>query len=287
MDSHDTPRNNSEPTRKSVLSPDQKAQFEKDGFLVLPPISSQISENIVQWSNEVKNLPHDSSTWMHYEEVTSTGQRILCRTENFADYHSGFKELFRGPGVLSVLEDLSGEEMVLFKEKINYKSPNAGGFKAHLDAPAYTHVSNVKHLSVLIAVEPATKENGCLEVVAGSHKMNIPIGADVCIEPEWCEKQTWTPVPLATGEMLIFGSYLAHRSGANHSDEGRAAIYATYNALSDGGDKRQEYYTNRRKLWPPTADRVSGQRYEEGARLYGYASPMLTVVENGYADVGL
>ncbi|KAK7457919.1 hypothetical protein VKT23_010266 [Stygiomarasmius scandens] len=224
---------------------------------------------------------------MHYDEVTSTGQRTLCRTENFADYHSGFQELFRGRQILDILEDLSGEEMVLFKEKINYKSPRAGGFKAHLDAPSYKHLGNVKHLSILIAVEPATRENGCLEVVAGSHKTDVPIGKDVCIEPEWCEKQTWTPVPLSTGEMLIFGSYLAHRSSTNNSDEGRAAIYATYNALSDGGDTRREYYANRRKLWPPTADRIAGERYEEGARLYGFGSPMLTVVENGYTDVGL
>ncbi|KAF5317590.1 hypothetical protein D9758_018463 [Tetrapyrgos nigripes] len=144
------------------------------------------------------------------------------------------------------------------------------------------HLGNVKHLSILIAVAPATIENGCLEVIVGSHKMSVPIGTDVCIEQEWCDQQNWTPVPLNTGEMLIFGSYMAHRSGPNNSDQGRAAIYATYNALSDG-----EYYANRRKLWPPTADRVPGERYEEGARLYGFGSPMLTVEENGYANVGL
>jgi ectoine hydroxylase-related dioxygenase (phytanoyl-CoA dioxygenase family) len=32
----------------------------------------------------------------------------------------------------------------------------------------------------------------------------------------------------AVGEFLVFGSHLAHRSGPNHSEFGRAAIYATY-----------------------------------------------------------
>ncbi|KAL8291663.1 hypothetical protein RQP46_001921 [Phenoliferia psychrophenolica] len=40
------------------------------------------------------------------------------------------------------------------------------------------------------------------------------------------------PVELETGEFLVFGSHLAHRSGPNNSDLGRAAIYATYGSPS-------------------------------------------------------
>lgn len=83
-----------------------------------------------------------------------------------------------------------------------------------------------------MSVEPATMSNGCLEVVAGSHKSKIPLGEDRCITPAWCEDHEWLPVELETGEFLVFGSHLAHRSGPNNSDLGRAAIYATYNADS-------------------------------------------------------
>lgn len=58
---------------------------------------------------------------MHYEEVDSKGRRTLCRTENYANFHEGFNQLFRGKEILGILGQLSGEEMVLFKEKINYK----------------------------------------------------------------------------------------------------------------------------------------------------------------------
>uniref|UniRef100_A0A0W0EU37 Putative PhyH-domain-containing protein n=1 Tax=Moniliophthora roreri TaxID=221103 RepID=A0A0W0EU37_MONRR len=253
------------------ISAEQKASFERDGFLILPAISEGISNNIVNWTHEIKNLPHHSNAWMHYEEIDAKGQRTLCRTENFANYHDGFNKLFRGDEILGILEQLSGEKMVLFKEKINYKAPWAGGFRPHTDSPAYQHVANVKHLSILMAAEPATLDNGCLEVVAGSHKESVPIGNDNCIETSWCDKQTWTPVPLKTGEFLIFGSYLAHRSGPNNSPNGRAAIYATYNAVSDGGDKHDAYYADRRKNWPPTADRVPGEKYAKGAKVYGYS----------------
>lgn len=83
-------------------------------------------------------------------------------------------------------------------------------------------------MTILMSVEEATLTNGCLEVVAGSHKAPIPLGEDRCITPEWCAAHEWIPVELKTGEFLVFGSHLAHMSKANNSDKGRAAIYATF-----------------------------------------------------------
>lgn len=74
-----------------------------------------------------------------------------------------------------------------------------GGFSPHIDANAYTHVKNIKHLTVLAAVDDMTPENGGLEVVDGSHRMEIKLGEDRCIEPVWVENQTWTPCVLHPG----------------------------------------------------------------------------------------
>ena len=54
-----------------------------------------------------------------------------------------------------------------------------------------------------------------------------------------------------------------------------------YNLDSEGGDMHDAYYTHRRKIWPPTHDRVEGELYKEGALLYGFGSPMLTVDDPG------
>jgi len=75
---------------------------------------------------------------------------------------------------------------------------------------------------------------------------------------------------------LIFGSYLAHRSGANHSSTDRKAIYATYNCAREG-DLRDNYYAHRKVVWPPMQLRKEGEQYKEGALRYGYGSPMLSV----------
>ena len=153
----------------------------------------------------------------------------------------------------------------------------------------------IKHLTILLAVDHSNMSNGCLEVVSGSHEMQLPIReSDHCLEYDWVDKQTWTPVELEagsliplisfqlcltiylTGQLLIFGSYLAHRSAANSSDVDRKALYATYNRVCEG-DLRKAYYEDRKKLWPATHMRKDGEDYAEGSLRYGFGSPMLSI----------
>lgn len=83
-----------------------------------------------------------------------------------------------------------------------------GGFDPHIDANAYTHVKNIKHLTVLAAVDDMTPENGGLDVVDGSHLMQIKLGEDRCLEPAWVESQNWTPCELTPGETKFYWLYL-------------------------------------------------------------------------------
>lgn len=141
--------------------------------------------------------------------------------------------------------------MLLFKDKINYKQPFGNGFQAHLDAPAYDHMGRIEHITANIAIDTATLENGCLEIVPGSHKMDVELKSGGHISEAWEQAQTWVPVPLERGDILIFGSHLAHRSAKNLTSAKRASLYATYHMRSDGEDLRRKYYEHRRANFPP------------------------------------
>ncbi|KAJ7054263.1 hypothetical protein C8F01DRAFT_500860 [Mycena amicta] len=224
-------------------SRDQRGFYAKNGFIVLECPSPKLSNDLTTWTKEVKNWPHKPNAWLHYEEIDAQGIRTLTTTENFADHHLGFSELFRGESMRGLLKSLLGEEMLLFKEKINYKAARSGGFKAHTDAPAYITIPNIGHVvAVMIAIDAQTAENGCLEVVPGSHQVNIPVGKDHCLDDDWIASQTWVPLHLAPGQIVMFDSNLAHRSAENMTDSGRAAIFATYNARDSAGDQRAAYY---------------------------------------------
>ncbi|KAJ9603269.1 hypothetical protein H2200_012047 [Cladophialophora chaetospira] len=261
-----------------MLSEAQVQSFRHDGYLIVRDVlSEQETRDLQRWAQEVHDWPTDQdSPWMPYEEINAHGKTVLCRTENYANFHDGLGGLLRGQKLLDLLKQLSGEDMLLFKEKINYKLAGSGGFAPHIDSTAYTHIKKIKHLAILLAVDPSNSRNGGLEVVKGSHEMEVPIGADNCIEPEWVRRQTWTSVELEAGEILIFGSYLAHRSATNHSNVDRKALYATYNCAREG-DLHNEYYAHRKKVWPPMQLRKKGEVYQEGALRYGYGSPMLSV----------
>jgi hypothetical protein len=57
--------------------------------------------------------------------------------------------------------------------------------------------------------------NGGLEVVDGSHRMDIPLGSDRCIEPTWVKMNTWTPAELESGR------YISPNLGRTYADKDR------------------------------------------------------------------
>lgn len=84
--------------------------------------------NLQSWVDEVHDWPtNEACSWMPYAEINADGRLVLSRTENFATSHGELNELLRGEKLLGVLRELSGEDMVLFKEKINYKLAGSGG----------------------------------------------------------------------------------------------------------------------------------------------------------------
>ncbi|CAK7205776.1 hypothetical protein SEUCBS139899_008555 [Sporothrix eucalyptigena] len=262
-----------------AVTADQKAFFEENGYLIIRDfLSPEQVKDLQRWAQEVHDWkPTTTSEFMPYEEVNAKGQTVLCRTENFADCHAGFNNLLRGDKLQDLLQGLSGEPMHLFKEKINYKLAGSGGFAPHIDAVAYTHIKRVQHLTILLSVDPSNLSNGGLEVVNGSHKVDVPVNPTTnCIESDWVASQQWTPVELEAGQLLVFTSYVAHRSGANTSKSDRKAIYATYNRAVEG-DLRKGYYEHRQKEWPATHMRKQGESYAAGALTYGFGSPMLSV----------
>ena len=144
---------------------------------------------------------------------------------------------------------------MLYKEKVNYKLAGGAGYSAHQDTPAYPMIQ--VHVSALVAVDDADAANGCLEVVSGRFGEVLPLDDRGCIESSVADALEWTPVPVRAGQTLWFHSRTPHRSGTNHSDHPRRALYPTYNAASEG-DLRAAYYDAKRAAFAaaPPGDRA-------------------------------
>jgi hypothetical protein len=259
------------------FSSHHKHHWKQHGFVILNDFLSISERNgLKQWCDEVTSWPETPGKWMKYFETNHLAQRQLCRVENFIDYHPEMNELARGARTIQILSELMGEPAAIFKEKINYKFPNGGGFKPHQDAPAFISFNQKYHITMMLAIDECTLENGCLQVVTGGANKPelLPQEKDGSIYKEIASQLKWTPIECQSGDVILFDSYLPHYSEPNRSNGSRRALFITYNRLSEGGSMRDAYYKDKREQFPPDCERDPNKDYSAGAAIYNVANPI-------------
>ncbi len=259
------------------LSDEQKLFWQQHGCIVLKDFfDHSVRENIVKWCDELTAWPETPGKWMKYFEKNIEGKRQLCRVENFIDYHHEMNEIARGERIIRLISDLMGEPAVIFKEKINYKFPNGSGFKPHQDAPAFISFNQRFHITMMVAIDDCTLENGCLQLVlGGANKREIlPQEKDGSISKKIAEQLVWTPIECKSSDVILFDSYLPHYSEPNRTNQARRALFITYNKAAEGGSKRLEYYQDKRAKFPPDCERDPNKDYSAGAAIYNVANPI-------------
>jgi 2-aminoethylphosphonate dioxygenase len=227
-----------------ILSNVQIQSFQEQSYVRVSNLLqyAQLSpEQIVTWCEEIASWPKVENQWLsHWELNPETNEKIMCRSENFLDYHEGMSMLARQI-ILPIVSQLFNETAVLFKEKINYKLAGGAGFAAHQDTPAYINLAN-DHISVMVAIDAANIENGCLQVCPGQwSKGQVALNEVGVILPEEEAQMQFHPVECQAGDILFFSGYIPHRSGPNKSTRSRRAMYLTYNPSSQG-EHRTAYY---------------------------------------------
>lgn len=217
--------------------------FRTHGWVhVRPPDREELGARLQRWADEVAGWPDGDGFadggWLHYRELTDAGP-ALCRSENLVPHHDGLRDLLCTGALAQAASALLGEPAVLYKDKLNYKLPGGAGYAPHQDAPAYRFVE--LHVSCMVAIDDATRANGCLEVVSGAHDRLWPVDETGCIQTDVVDSMRWEAKPVQAGDTLWFHSRTPHRSGPNTSPKPRRALYPTYNALSEG-DLHDAYY---------------------------------------------
>ena len=244
-----------------TLTENQLKFWRGHSYLHIPGLFKERAHEMSSWIDEISKWGSNMEKWMCYYEMDNPDQ--LSRVENFIPYHKGMEEVFTGPTIIDLITELMGEEAVLYKERINFKSTGGGPHAAHQDGVAYEQGANTAfdpsikpYLSILVSVDEATEENGCLQVVPNwplDSLEIIPMEAPYPDKPYYMKMEksvedslTWKKIPTQPGDALIFTERLPHRSEPNLSDKTRRIIYGVYNPLSDG-DKREQYYADKRK----------------------------------------
>ena len=173
-------------------------------------------------------------------------------------------------------EKLLGGEVYHYHSKMILKDPKVGGAWAWHQDYGYWYQNGVLFpdlCSVFIAVDPCRRENGCLQVLRGSHhagRVNHVLtgeqaGADRERVEELGKRLELVYVEMDPGDVLFFHANLLHRSDQNTSDHSRWSMICCYNAARNDPykDSHHPRYTPLDVVPDAAVLSAGGKRFED------------------------
>jgi phytanoyl-CoA hydroxylase len=217
-------------------------EYQRDGYLIVRKFLS---------SKEVKKLyniaQEDGALRKHAFDLNDQTGKKTKLTLWYKPGDDAYGLLTKSRRMVESVDKLmDGDAPVChFHSKLMQKEPKVGGaWEWHQDY-GYWYKNEFLYpdqmISVMVAISEATKENGCLQVIKGSHKMGRiehgfageQVGASQHYVGLALKTMELVYVELKPGDALFFHSNLLHRSEANLSDRSRWSLISCYNRSSN------------------------------------------------------
>ena len=247
------------------LSSEQLDNFLDDGFLIIPNLLDAKETDLL--------LTAASADPMMKENVFDVSDRKGQTSQMTLWNHPGddlWGMVSRSSRIVTSMEKLLDGEVYHYHSKLILKKPNEGGaWEWHQDYGYwYKNGCLFPHMaSCWIALNHADKENGCLQVIRGSHIAGrIEHGVystQHCADPERVEqlldRLELVYCELKPGSAVFFHCNTLHRSDANTSERNRWNLICCYNAARNDPyfSSHHPQYTPMKKV-PDTAIKEMG-----------------------------
>lgn len=243
------------------------AQFIEDGYIIRRALFDADEVELLQRIAKAdRELVAESRGNM---DLQGNVTRLALRNDLGDDMYSA---IVRCPRLVDPMEQICGGEVYHYHHKMNMKEPKVGGaWEWHQDYGYwYNNGCLFPHMaSCFIAVDPNTKENGCLQVIRGSHHMGRiehgkvagQTGADQERVAKALEQMELVYCELDPGDALFFHSNLLHRSDANTSENPRWTLICCYNAKRNNPYKKHHHpFYSYLEKWPDEKVKEIGRR---------------------------
>jgi phytanoyl-CoA hydroxylase len=164
---------------------------------------------------------------------------VFIQRINLWQDHSGMRTLMLDPRLGKLAADLAGVDGIrIWHDQALIKQPWGNPTAWHLDNPYWSFYSR-DAISIWVALDDSTLENGCLYFMPGTHKSatfeNVGIGENMAdlfkVYPQWAHNQT-VAVPMKAGSCSFHNALVAHAAGANLTPGFRRAMTCAY--MPDG-----------------------------------------------------
>lgn len=196
--------------------------------------------------------------------IGAAHQRLIARFPRFSDYcpallhyDLGSLSFARDPLILDMVEKIIGPDIILWNMSFFAKPARKGRRTPWHQDGEYWAIRPLETCTVWIAIDDATVENGCLQVIPGSHRErrlfshghnpspDLTLGLE--LRPETFDESTAVDLVLEAGQVSLHDVYLAHGSEPNRSDRPRRGMTLRFmpaTSLYDRALERKKYESN-------------------------------------------
>ncbi|MYH62153.1 MAG: phytanoyl-CoA dioxygenase family protein [Caldilineaceae bacterium SB0675_bin_29] len=225
------------------LTQDQIDSYRQNGFVVLHDFLTP--EELETWRQAVDGAVRQRGKQKMFNQEVDEDQEetyydyVFVQRINLWQDSLDVRRLILDPRLGRMASDLAGVEGVrIWHDQALIKQPWANPTGWHLDNPYWSYSSR-KTLSLWVALDDATLENGCLYFLPGSHKTatydNAGIGENIGdifrVYPQWKDIMA-SPAEMKAGSASFHNGLIAHGAGANMTPGWRRAM--TCGFMPDG-----------------------------------------------------
>ena len=251
----------------TAITDEQLESFNRDGYLAWENLfDAEEMDLLIRIARNDQRLEQEA---LERSDAHAVKSKLWITDSLEDDIYSAFVRCRR---IVDPLEEILGGEVYHYHHKMMLKEPLVGGsWEWHQDYGYwYSNGCLFPYMaSCLIAVDTATKENGCLQVIRGSHlmgriehgKTGQQTGADQARVDEALKYLDLVYCEMKPGSALFFHANLLHRSDANLSPNPRWSLICCYNAARNPCQPKPNHpaYSHLEK-WPDARIKEIGQQ---------------------------
>jgi ectoine hydroxylase-related dioxygenase (phytanoyl-CoA dioxygenase family) len=219
-----------------MITEQQLTDYHRDGYVIVPQLfDEEETDLLARAAREDRELDQRS-----IDRADGEGGSVRLSLWNHPN-DSIYGMVARCERVVGSMEKVLGGEVYHYHSKMILKDARVGGAWAWHQDYGYWYNNGVLFpllSSVAIAVDPATRENGCMQVLKASHHMGRvkhgAVGEQTGADPERVEQASkrleLVYCEMEPGDALFFHCNTLHRSDRNKSENSRWSLICCYNA---------------------------------------------------------
>ncbi len=264
-----------------ILSKSQIADYHRDGFVIQRRLFDE---------EEIGLLRHTAHEDRKLDQLSfnrADGEGGVVRLTLWNQPGNSIYGMFaRCHRIVDSAEKILEGEVYHYHSKMILKDAKTGGAWTWHQDYGYWYENGVLFpllTSVTISVDPATKANGCLQFLRGSHllgridhiKSGDQAGADMERVNEACKRLELVYCETEPGDAVFFHCNTLHRSDQNRSDHSRWSMICCYNAARNDPYKESHHprYTPLEKVDDSAIKQVGMKRFADDSSDVAFLDP--------------